>query len=166
MRRQRVSAAPSPALALLAALLVLGASGCRAHRTLEIRTNPPGARVVLDQEVLGTSPVKVEFWHYGVRRVTASYPGYRTYSRQFEVDPPWYARFPLDIISEVVLPIGWEDDHVVDVELVAGPDVMTAPDIRSVLDRAEVLRRAGPEGPASLPPVRETSVGGQSGEER
>jgi hypothetical protein len=151
---------PATALAALAALAAALLAGCRAHRTIEIRTDPPGARVVLDQEVLGTAPVKVEFWHYGVRRVTASYPGYRTYSRQVEIVPPWYARFPLDILSEVFLPIGWHDDHVVDVVLVAGPDVMTAPDIRSVLDRAEVLRRAGPEGPASLPPVRDTSVGG------
>ena len=156
MRRQRVLRG-----ALLVATLC-AVSSCRAHRTLEIRTNPPGARVVLDQEVLGTSPVKVEFWHYGVRRVTASHPGYRTYSRQIEIVPPWYARFPIDILSEVLLPVGWEDDHVVDVELDAGPEVVTAPDIRSVLDRAEVFRRAGPEGLASLPPVRETSVGGQA----
>ena len=152
-----------PASALLALVMLL-ATGCRAHRTLEIRTSPPGARVVLDQDVLGTSPVKIEFWHYGVRRITVSHPGYRTYSRQIEIVPPWYARFPLDILSEVLLPVGWKDEHVVEVQLVEGPDVLTAPDIRSVLDRAEILRRAGPEGPASLPPVRETSVGGQSEE--
>lgn len=154
-RRRPVPAANVAVLTLVAAL-----AGCRAHRTLEIRTDPPGARVVLDQDVLGPSPVRVEFWHYGVRRITVTHPGYRTYSRQVEVVPPWYARFPIDILSEVAFPVGWQDDHLVEVVLEEGPDVVTAPDVRSVLDRAEILRRAGPEGPETLPPLRETSVGG------
>lgn len=159
---------PSPAAArgaLIAALALLGA-GCRAHRTLEVRTDPPGALVVVDQDVLGASPVEVEFWHYGVRRVTVSKPGYRTISQVVEVVPPWYARFPLDIVSEVLLPVGWRDHHEVALTLRPGLDEVTTPDIRSVLDRAEVLRRAGPEGPRALPPARITSFGNEERDTR
>ncbi len=135
------------------------APACRAHRTLEVRTDPPGARVVLDQEFLGTSPVEVEFWHYGVRRVTVSLEGYRTQTQKIAIVPPWYARFPIDILSEVLLPVGWSDQHTLKMTLESGPDEITTPDIRSVLDRAEVLRRAGPDGPSVLPPARITSLG-------
>jgi hypothetical protein len=144
---------------ILLSTIALLALGCRAPRTIEVVTHPPGALVVLDQKVLGISPVEIEFWHYGARRVTVSKEGYRTQSREVEVVPPWYGRFPLDIVSEVFLPVGWTDHHVIEMDLVPGLDAITAPDIRSVLDRAEVLRRAGPEGPRFLPPSRETSLG-------
>ena len=149
-----------PALVLLLAGVLL--TGCRAQRTLKIRTNPPGAEIVLDQEILGPSPVMVEFYHYGARRITASMPNFRTHTEQVEIVPPWYARFPIDIFSEVVFPIGWRDRHTVDIELTAGFDEIQAPDIRSVLERAEVMRRAGPDGVGELPEVRTTSVGAES----
>ena len=149
-----------PALALLCTAVLL--TGCRAQRTLKIRTNPPGAEIVLDQEILGPSPVTVEFYHYGARRITASMPNFRTHTEQVEIVPPWYARFPIDIFSEVVFPIGWRDRHVVDIELAAGFDEIQAPDILSVLERAEIIRRAGPEGVGELPEVRTTSVGAES----
>jgi len=76
-----------PALALLCTAVLL--TGCRAQRTLKIRTNPPGAEIVLDQEILGPSPVTVEFYHYGARRITASMPNFRTHTEQVEIVPPW-----------------------------------------------------------------------------
>ena len=155
----------APRFSLLWASLALigfgGLSGCRAHRTLEIRTVPPGAEIVLDQEILGRSPVQIEFYHYGVRRITASLPNYRTHSEQVEIVAPWYARFPIDIFSEVIFPMGWKNHHTVDIALTAGLDEIRAPDIRSVLERAEKMRRAGPDGVGELPEVRSTSVGAE-----
>ncbi|MFT5285115.1 MAG: hypothetical protein ACI8TQ_001276 [Planctomycetota bacterium] len=143
-------------LVLFAAVL---SSGCRAHRTLEIRTNPPGAEIVLDQDSLGPSPAKIEFYHYGARRISASLPSYHIFSERIEIQPPWYARFPLDLFSEVFFPIGWTDHHVITIDLTKGSDQIQAPDIRSVLERAEVLRRAGPDGVKELPEVRVVSIG-------
>jgi hypothetical protein len=37
--------------------------------------------------------------------------------------------------------------------LVPGDELISMPTLRSVLDRAEALRRAGPEGPGELPPA-------------
>ncbi len=116
---------------------------------------------MLDQEILGPSPVKIEFYHYGVRRISASLPNYRTHSEQVEIIAPWYARFPIDIFSEVILPMGWKNHHTVDIAMTAGLDEIRAPDIRSVLERAEKMRRAGPDGVGELPEVRSTSVGAE-----
>ena len=143
------------------AIAAIASSGCRAHRTLEIRTNPPGAEIVLDLEDLGPSPAKIEFYHYGARRISASLPGYHTYSERVEIVPPWYARFPYDLFSEVFFPVGWTDRHVITVDLIPGSGQVESPDIRSVLERAEAMRRAGPDGIKDLPEIRVVSVGSE-----
>ena len=109
----------SPASRVLLFALVLALAGCRTRRYLEITTNPPGAEVRLDDERVGITPVKVPFEHFGVRRVTFYKPGYQTTSRRIKLRAPWYARFPLDIVSEVLLPMGLRDRRKVHQELVA-----------------------------------------------
>ena len=146
----------SRALFLLA--LALLSQGCRAHRYLAISSTPPGAEVRLDDEVVGRTPLRVPFEHYGTRRVTYYLAGYRTYTRRIRLRAPWYARFPLDIVSEVLLPFGFTDRRKVHQDLVQGEEVMSLPSLRSVIERADVLRQAGPEGPRDLPDVRPSVV--------
>jgi len=143
-------------------LVAVVTSACAAKRTLTITSEPEGAQVRLDDERVGWTPITTEFHHYGTRRLTLAKDGYRVVSRQVELVPPWYARFPLDVVSEVLLPFGWRDRHELHFELEPGGDLLTTPDLRSVLDRAEFLRRAGPEGPRPLPPTRLLSVGSAS----
>lgn len=140
----------SPALQPLLAL-ALAASGCQAERALRITSEPSQAEVRLDGAKVGTTPCEVPFEHYGVRRMTLYMPGYRTYSRVLELEPPWYGSFPFDIFTEVLVPIGWSDIHEVHVQLVAGQSVLLEPDLPSVIERAELLRRAGPQGPQPKP---------------
>ena len=135
--------------AALAALLLT--SGCAAQRTLTITSEPAGAEVRVDDVIVGETPLELPFFHYGRRSVTYYLEGYLTQSFEVDVRPPWYARFPLDVITEVVLPIGWRDDHLVHADLVSGIDQQRLPTLSSVLERAEVLRRAGPTGPRRLP---------------
>lgn len=145
----------------LGLLLILAvSSGCAAKRTLTITSDPAGALVRLDDEPVGSTPLEVEFLHYGTRRVTYSMEGFLTRSVLVEVRPPWYARFPLDILSEVVLPVGWRDDHPVHEILSPGSEQMRPPVLRSVLERAEALRRAGPTGPRDMPSREEVKVSG------
>jgi len=142
-------------LAALLAQACVGvlASGCAAERTLVFTSEPPGASVRLDDEMVGVTPCEVEFLHYGTRRVTYYLAGSRTRSFLVDVRAPWYGRFPVDIVSEVLLPIGWVDRKRIHAELVSGLERADQPTQRSVLDRAEALRRAGPNGPRNLPPV-------------
>ena len=132
-------------------LLLLALVGCRAQRTLELTSNPPGAEVRLDDERVGRTPVRVTFEHYGTRRVTFYLAGYRTVSKQIELAPHWYARFPLDLVTEVILPLGLHDRRHYHEELIPGEEVLSLPSLRSVIERAAVLREGGPEGPRALP---------------
>ncbi len=143
---------------LAAGALLLGA--CQAQRSLRITSVPSGAQCRVDGEILGTTPVEMDFVHYGGRRVTLYLEGYLTDSRVVDLSPPWFGYFPFDIFSEVLFPIGWQDRHQVQVVMQPGLDTISEPDLQSVLDRAESLRRAGPEGPAleSVPGAQKQSA--------
>jgi hypothetical protein len=122
-----------------------------AERTITIHSDPSGARVRLDDRALGVTPVQIAFEHYGVRRLTLYKVGYRTHSEQIRLSPPWYARFPVDLLTEVLLPLGLNDHREYKVALTPGEEVSDIPSLRSVIERADVLRGAGPEGPRYLP---------------
>jgi len=133
-------------------LLWLASTACQAKRTLVVTSAPEGAQVRLDGRNIGETPVTLKFEHYGTRRVTLYLDGYLTYSRVLEMHPPWYGRFPLDLFSEVLVPVGWQDEHKLHATLELGESVIQAPALESVIERSEELRRAGPEGP--VPVVR------------
>ncbi|MBK8178112.1 MAG: PEGA domain-containing protein [Planctomycetes bacterium] len=133
----------------IALLLALAPAwgACRAQRELVISSEPPGAEIRLDGELQAQrTPAKIPFTSYGVRRITLYLDGHLTYSEAFEINAPWYAYFPVDILSEIVFPVGWRDRHKLRVRLVPGTEAIPARDLVRVLQRAEALRRAGPEG--------------------
>ncbi len=134
--------------ALLTATLGIASLACRAQRELVITSEPPGAEIRLDGKLLAEkTPARVPFKDYGVRRISLYRDGYLRYSEAFDVRAPWYAQFPIDVLSEIVLPVGWHDRHKLRVKLVRGDTRIAAPDLLKVLERAESLRKAGPEGP-------------------
>jgi len=152
----------SLAFATLGALAALGlglASGCAAQRELRIDSDPPGALVRLDDEIVGWTPFVTTFHDYGTRRITLYHEGYRSASRLVELKPPWYGRFPFDIFSEILIPVGWRDHHPVSITMEAEGGEVTEPDLRAVLERADLLRMATPEGPLPLPPKVEPQDG-------
>jgi hypothetical protein len=143
--------------ALLIVLLAL-AAGCRTHRYMQITSTPPGAEVRLDDQAVGLTPVRVPFDYHGVHRVTFYLPGHRTVSRRIKLRARWYSRFPLDIVTEVLLPLGLTDRRNIHQDLVPGEEVMSLPSLRSVIERANVLRQSGPEGPRALPDAQPSAV--------
>lgn len=138
------------AIGLLVAPL---SSGCAVRRELVIRSQPTGAQVRLDDQIVGWTPYTTSFEAYGTRRVTLYRVGYRSDTRLVELHPPWYGRFPFDIFSEVLVPVGWRDRHVVEISLEPEGGEVTEPDLDAVLERAESLRMATPEGPLHKAPV-------------
>jgi hypothetical protein len=96
--------------------------------------------------------------------VTLYLEGHRTHSERIRLKPLWYERFPLDIVSEVLLPFGWRDERALHLTLEPGEEVVTRPALESVFQRAEILRRAGPEGPKDLPSptTRVVPTGGEA----
>jgi hypothetical protein len=139
-----------PPWALL--LLALGALSCRARRELHIHTSPTGAQVRLDDDLLpGTTPIEHDFEHYGVRQATFYLEDYRARSERIVLRKPWWAHFPLDLVTEVLLPFGWRDRTTVQVVLEPELGETSPQEIEAVLRRAESLRRAGPSGPRPVP---------------
>lgn len=102
-----------------AALLALGASGCVGDKVLKIDSRPTGASVRLDDTLVGVTPLELPMEHYGRRRLALYKEGYRTYAEPLTLDPPWWARFPVDIFTEVLLPLGLDDVREIEIDLVA-----------------------------------------------
>lgn len=115
----RSSSMPSARSFLLAVALATTLAGCRGDRILRIDSIPQGAEVRLDDELVGLTPVEVDFEHYGQRRLGLYRIGYRTYSERLPIEAPWWARFPVDILTEVIVPLGLDDVREVRVDLVA-----------------------------------------------
>ncbi|MFT5291185.1 MAG: hypothetical protein ACI8PQ_001234 [Planctomycetota bacterium] len=133
---------------------VLTGPGCRARRTLAVTSDPGEARILLDDRVIGETPKRHEFQHYGVRRICLSKDGHRTRTEFIDLKAPWYGRFPMDILTEVFIPIGWRDRRTVHINLPEGEEEFSIPGIQSVVERARVLRNAGMAGPGELPPIQ------------
>ena len=71
---------------------------------MTIRTNPPGARVYVDDYEIGTTPVSTNFTYYGTRKIRLVKPGYETLTVMEPIHPPWYQIPPLDFFSENLWP--------------------------------------------------------------
>jgi len=87
----------------IASLCMLAAAGC-VERRMTIATEPTGARVYLDGDLLGTSPVTASFTFYGYREIRVKMTGYDTLVRIERFAAPVYQWFPLDLVSEVFIP--------------------------------------------------------------
>ena len=142
-------------LACLSAALLLCActSGCVTRR-MTIRTNPPGARVYVDDYEIGTTPVSHNFIYYGTRKVRLVKDGYETLTTMETIPPPWYQIPPLDFVSENLMPTEIRDNRCLTYNLT--PQMVVPPEL--LLQRAENLRRgvqpaggAQPSGPAAEP---------------
>lgn len=136
---------------------------CAAERKIVVTSEPAGALVRLDGDIVGTTPFEARFDAYGTRRITLYKDGYRTGSRIEVIEPPWYAAFPIDFFTEVLVPIGWKDIRPVHLKLEPVTGEITAPDVEAVIERARALRMAEPTGPRQ---VRELADEAAAGEDR
>lgn len=128
-------------------LVLLSAPGC-VRRRLMVRTNPPGALVSVDNQIIGTSPAATPFTYHGSREIRVERDGFRTETVIQRIDPPWYEYPGLDFFSETLWPLEVRDERVVDIELVP----QEVPSLETVLDRASTLREQSRQGvvPAEL----------------
>ncbi len=96
----------------LCLLLLLATTAC-VERRLHIRTEPEGARILVNGKQVGRSPVAWRFDHYGTVLVEAELEGYEPVQQKVVLRTPWYERPVLDFFSELVLPMRIRDDHAV-----------------------------------------------------
>ena len=94
-------------------LLVIGycllSTGC-VHRTLTIRTEPPGALVYVNDQLKGKSPVSYDFLWYGWHRLAIRKEGYEQLDDHQLLHCPFYLWIPFDGILEL-LPVSVHDTH-------------------------------------------------------
>ena len=163
MRHPRTTVRSSPAAAArrspagrrlvagMVAVLAVLPCGC-VQRRMTIRSNPPGALVYVDDYQIGTTPVSHDFVYYGTRKIRLVKDGYETLTVRQPFPLPWYEIFPLDFVSETLIPWEIRDERVVD--LAMQPATAVPPE--SVVARAEQVRLAAGSLPVPPPQPRIT----------
>ena len=139
-------------LGLVLALL----AGC-VQRRLIVRSNPPGARVIVDDTYeMGVTPVAFNYTYYGTRKIKLVRDGYETMTVYQYIPPPWYQYPGLDFITENLIPWEIRDERVVQFQMVPQAVVPT----EQVLRRAEQLRRTAHGGRLPSPRGNGTPAAG------
>lgn len=79
------------------------------NRRITIRSDPPGALVLVEGDEVGYTPVTFDFTYYGTREFTLVKDGYETLTVMEKVTPPWYQRVPIDFVSDNLSPFKIRD---------------------------------------------------------
>lgn len=117
------------------AAVVLTATGC-VERRYTIRTDPPGAVVVVNGQEIGTTPVSKSFVYYGDRDIKIYKDGFRTEQIIQPVGAPWWDNYFTEFFTENVIPVTFRDEREFVYRLT--PD--QSPTTQDLLNRAEQLR--------------------------
>jgi hypothetical protein len=86
---------------LMAVLMAAGLGGC-VRRVIDITSEPPGARVWLNDREAGRTPCSVEFTHYGRYDVRLRREGYEPVAGWGDADEPVWDFVGCDLVSEVI----------------------------------------------------------------
>ena len=127
-------------------LVGLSAVGC-VRRRMTVRTNPPGAMVSVDNQVIGASPAATPFVYYGTREFRIEADGFRTETIRRRFNPPWYQWPGIDFVAESLWPGEIRDERIIDVTLVP----KTLPSSEEVIARADGLRGQANAGVVTAP---------------
>lgn len=112
-----------------------------------VRTNPPGASVSVDNQVIGVSPAATPFTYYGTREIRVEADGLRTETIRRRFNPPWYQWPGVDFLAETLWPGELRDERIIDVTLVP----KTIPSREEVIQRADSLRSQAASGIVTAP---------------
>ena len=97
---------------LLAAGLVLSATGCQSvQRRMTIRSNPPGALLMVDGREIGYTPASVDFTYYATREIKLIKDGHETLTALQSYKKPWYQWPGLEFVSDNFLPVTVTNRH-------------------------------------------------------
>ena len=116
-------------IVIVAGLLL---TGC-VERLIIVRSEPP-ATVILDEKKVGITPVEIPYTWYGKRELTLELKGFKRIREIIVLNAPWWQFFPLDFVTDVLLPFKLTD-HVTF-------DYMLEPLPPPEDEREGVLRRA------------------------
>jgi len=140
---------------LLPALGAVFANGC-VERRFVITTHLPGmpapmdaSAIVYDEkgQPISATPADRQFTYYGKYRFVLKRDGYQTLVVEEQVKAPWYEVFPLDFISENLIP--WTIPDVRRFHYELQPLLAIPPE--AVLEQGQLLRAKGQSEGVPLP---------------
>jgi hypothetical protein len=137
-------------IALLVGLAV-GAGvlpGC-VERRYVVTSDPPGALVLRNNQPIGAAPADDHFVYYGKYHFTLIKDGYTTLQVDQQIAAPWYEYFPLDFISETLVPFKIQDVRRFCYRL----EPLQTMSTNELLNRAEELRNRGQSIAAPAAPI-------------
>lgn len=105
---------------LSSTLCLLALTGC-VKRAIVIESDPPGARVWINEHPAGVTPITQEFITHGRYKFRLEKTGFRELTARERVWAPLYEWIPLDFIFENLLPVHLDDRHVFHYVLTAEP---------------------------------------------
>ncbi|MFH0940057.1 MAG: PEGA domain-containing protein [Planctomycetota bacterium] len=88
---------------------LLALSGCTS-RGMTVTSDPPGAEVSINRRVVGRTPIRVGFTHYGTYRIELRERNYVTLIREEAVKPPIYGYDPAAFVADNVIPARLNDE--------------------------------------------------------
>ncbi len=140
---------------LAAAALLFLATGCL-ERYLTIESQPSGARVLIDGKFAGRTPIlERPINHTGQHQFTLEKDGFQRHQSMEAVSGPWYCQFPLDIVTELLIPHTFKVEHKFAFKLKKAGE----PNAQELAKRAEALQRKAEELPALK---RDAFTGGEA----
>jgi len=92
-----------------ALLLVLIAAGCTS-RGMTVTSNPPGAELSINRRVVGKTPMRVGFTHYGTYRFELRQKGYEVLVKEEDIKPGFYGYDPAAFVADNVIPARLNDE--------------------------------------------------------
>jgi hypothetical protein len=96
-------------LALLAGILLPVFSGCTG-RGMTVTSLPAGAEVSINHRVVGVTPIRVSYTHYGAYRIELRKERYETLVKEEKVNPPWYGYDPITAVADNAIPARFNDE--------------------------------------------------------
>ncbi len=100
---------PWPATVLMLAGITL-ISGC-VERRYTIRSEPPGATVVINGEEIGPTPASKSFYYYGDREIILMLDGYATKTVIQPINAPWWDNYFTEFFTENMVPVSLRDER-------------------------------------------------------
>jgi hypothetical protein len=130
------------------------ACGC-VERRYTIRTEPPGAQVIVNGESLGPAPASHNYYYHGDREITLVMDGYQTKTIIQPMNAPWWDNYATEFFSENLVPFVIRDER----EFTYKMEPYRAPTEEEIHGRADALRSEA----KVLPPPRRGGILGWLG---
>jgi hypothetical protein len=128
--------------------------GC-VERRYTVRTDPPGALVIVNGEAIGPAPASHGFYFYGDREVTLVLDGYQTKTLIQPINAPWYDNYLTEFFTENLVPWNIRDERQFTYQL----EPAQSPTEDALSGRADALRSEA----RAIPPPRRGGILGWLG---